>query len=95
MSVPLPVLTRANCRVEPSARVPEKLVVVDWLTVRELVPAVPFLSVIVPPNPLSELTLIELAFRSSRPPMRTRPPEPSAAALPTTSVPASIVVPPE
>ena len=79
----------------PSANVPAKLVVVDWLTVSVLVPAVALLSVIVPAVPLKLATLIELELRSRTPPDMVIPPVPRAVALPSVSVPAPIVVPPE
>jgi hypothetical protein len=53
------------------------------------------LLLIVPPLPLSVVTVMSLPSRSSAPPLIVvRPPEPSADPLPATSVPLWIVVPP-
>ena len=51
------------------------------------------LSVIVPAVPLKLGTVIEFVLRLSVPPNITSPPVPKAAALPSVSVPALIVVP--
>ena len=87
-------MAKATAWLPPLASTPDQVLLLAWFTVSSVVPPPALVSVIVPPAPPREGSVMLLPLRSRLPPPMVNPAPPSAAGLPSCSRPALSVVPP-